>query len=337
MTWKRKFSLLLILSTFLILSLCVPVAELSEEEIQEALEKIAEQQTSYEARDEGAKAEDGDMVNANFVGKIDGEEFEGGKGEGVDIVLGSASFIPGFEEQLVGSKGGDDVTVNVTFPDDYGADTLAGKDAVFDVHVNEVKAPQKVEIDDELATKVGLENLEDLKKRVTERLQADFAQLSRGHLKRALLDKLDDAHDFELPTGMVNAEFEQIWQQVQASEPDEEDKDKSEEELKDEYRKIAERRVRLGLVLAEIGKRAEVEVPADELQRRLIETARSYPGQEQQILELYQNNPQALQQLRAPLFEEKVVDYIIERAKIEETTVSKEKLMEDPDGDSSLA
>lgn len=313
------------------------VADVPEEDIEDSLKKIAEQQTSYSARDEGAKAENSDQVSIDFVGSIDGEEFPGGKGEKVDLVLGSASFIPGFEEQLVGVKAGDDVTVKVNFPEDYNAQELAGKDAEFEVKVLEVKAPEEVTIDDELAKKLGLDDLAALKERLTERIESEYKQLSRGHLKRALLDKLDVAHDFELPNGMVNAEFDQIWQQVEAAERDEEDKDKTEDEMKAEYRKIAERRVRLGLVLAEIGKKADVQVPQEDLQREMINMARAYPGQEREVLEFYQKNPAAVQQLRAPLFEEKVVDYIFERAEVEEEKVSKEKLMEDPEGDDAVA
>lgn len=315
------------------LKLTKPVADVPEADIDEALERIAKQQTSYSARKAGSKAKDGDMISANFVGRVDGEEFPGGKGDGVDIVLGSNTFIPGFEEQLVGAKAGESVEVKVTFPDDYGADELAGKEAVFDVEVVEVKAPDAVAIDDELAKKVGLESLDALKARLSERIEEDFKQLSRAHLKRSLLDKLDAAHDFDLPNGMVNSEFDQIWAQVENAERDEEDKDKSEDELKDEYRKIAERRVRLGLVLAEIGKRADVQVPQEDLQREMINMARQYPGQEKQVLEFYQKNPGAVQQLRAPLFEERVVDYIFERASVTEKTVSKEELMQDPEGE----
>ncbi len=315
------------------LKLTKPVADLPQDDIDEALQRIAEQQTTYAPRKKNAKAKDGDMVSVDYVGRVDGEEFEGGKGEKVDIVLGSKTFIPGFEDQLVGAVAGGDVKIEITFPEDYGAKDLAGKEATFDVVVHEVKAPEKVEIDDELAKKVGLESLDELTERVKERIEADYAQLSRAHVKRALLDKLDAAHDFELPKGMVDAEFDQIWRQVQSAELDEEDKDKSEDELKEEYRTIAERRVRLGLVLAEIGKRADVSVPNEDMQRQLIDTARAYPGQEKEVLEFYQNNPQAMQQLRAPLFEEKVVDYILERAEVTEKTVSKEQLMEDPEGD----
>ena len=324
------------------LSLSRPVADIPNEDVDEALQNLADQQKSYTARDDGAKAEDGDMVVIDFVGKLGDEEFEGGKGEGHELVIGSNAFIPGFEEQLVGAKSGDDVVVNVTFPEEYNADNLAGKDVTFDVHVSEVKAPEDTAIDDELAKKLGLENLEDLKTRITERIQNDYQQLSRGHVKRALLDKLDAAHDFELPKGMVDAEFDQIWRQVEASERDEEDKDKSDDELKEEYRGIAERRVRLGLVLAEIGKRAEVEVPSNELQQAIQGQAMreaqmmQMQGQDispQQILQFYQQNPAAIAQIRAPLFEEKVVDYILERADVTEKQVSKDELMKDPEGE----
>ena len=315
------------------LELTKMVCDVPQDDIDDALKKIADQQRSYDARDEGAKAEDGDMVNIDFVGSIDGEKFEGGSGEGHDLVVGSGTFIPGFEEQLIGAKSGDDVEVKVTFPEDYNAKDLAGKDALFEVKVNEIKAPQEVVLDDELATKLGLESLEDLTNRVKERLEGEFAGQSRAHLKRALLDKLDEAHDFELPKGMVNAEFDQIWAQVENAERDEEDKDKTEDEMKAEYRKIAERRVGLGLLLAEIGKDADIQIPNEDLQRELINMARSYPGQEREVLEFYQKNPQAMQQLRAPIYEEKVVDYIIERATVTENTVSKDELMKDPDGE----
>jgi trigger factor len=323
------------------LKLTRPVAEVPESDIDEALSKIAEQQVSYKACGKTAKAKEKDQVLIDFVGKIDGVEFEGGKGEGFELVLGSGQFIAGFEDQLIGAKTDDDVEVKVTFPEEYHAKNLAGKDAVFDVKVHEVRAPEEAAIDDELAKKVGLESLDDLKKRIKERIESDYKDLSRSHLKRSLLDKLDEAHDFELPQGMVNAEFDQIWRQVEATERDEEDKDKTDEELKEEYRKIAERRVRLGLVLAEIGKRAEVKVPSQELQqaiqRQAIQEAQylQMQGQNispQDVLKFYQQNPQALEQVRAPLFEEKVVDYIVERAEVKDKTVSKEKLMEEPDG-----
>lgn len=319
-----------------------PVAEVPESDVDEAVKNIADQQRLYAPRKKTEKAKTGDMLVIDFVGSVDGEEFEGGKGEDQEIVLGSGRFIPGFEEQLDGAKAGAELTVNVKFPDDYGASNLAGKEASFAVTVKEVKAPEEVVIDDELARKVGLESLDDLKKRIRERLEEDCKRLSRGHVKRTLLDKLDAAHDFELPNGMVEAEFKQIWAQVEGAERDEEDKDKSDEELKTEYRKIAERRVRLGLVLAEIGKRAEVKVPNDQLQRAIQEQAMRdsqifrMQGQEvspQQVLQFYQQNPQAIAQIRAPLFEERVVDYILERAEVSDKKVSKEDLMKDPEGD----
>lgn len=328
------------------LKLTRPVADIPEGDIDEALNNIAEQQVTYKERGKTAKAKDKDQIVIDFVGKVDGEEFEGGKGEGFELVLGSGQFIAGFEDQLVGAKAGDDVEVKVTFPEGYHAKDLAGKDAVFDVKVVEVRAPEKVEINDELAKKVGLESLDELKTRIKERIEEDYKRLSRGHLKRALLDKLDEAHDFELPKGMVDAEFEQIWRQVENSERDDEDKDKTDDELKAEYRKIAERRVRLGLVLAEIGKRAEVQVPSNELQQAIQQQAireaqmMQMQGQEvspQEVLKFYQQNPQAIQQIRAPLFEEKVVDYIIERAEVKDKTVTKEKLMEEPEGEEAFA
>lgn len=328
------------------LALTRPVAEVPAEDVDEALARIAEQQTSYETRAKGEKAQAKDLVIIDFVGRIGDEEFAGGKGEGVELVLGSETFIPGFEDQLIGAATGDDVTVTVTFPEDYGSKDLAGKEATFDVSVTEVKAPQETAIDDELAKKVGLDSLADLKARLKERVENEFSQLSRAHVKRALLDKLDAAHSFDLPKGMVNAEFEQIWRQVESAERDEEDKDKSEDELKEEYRKIAARRVRLGLVLAEIGKRANVQVPAAELQqaiqRQAIQEAQFFQmqGQKvspQEVLKFYQQNPAAVQQIRAPLFEEKVVDYIIERATVTDKTVSKDKLMEEPEGEDAFA
>ncbi|MGE0410199.1 MAG: trigger factor [Amphiplicatus sp.] len=324
------------------LALKRPVADVPQDEVEAAVKTIAEQQRSYRPRPEGEAAVKEDLLVIDYVGRIDGKEFDGGKGEGQEIVLGSGRFIPGFEEQLEGAKAGETRMVKVTFPEDFGAEDLAGKEAEFDVAVQEVKAPEDVAIDDELAKKFGLDGLDELKSRLKERIEADYKSLSRGHVKRLLLDKLDAAHSFDLPKGMVDSEFSQIWAQVENSERDEEDKDKTEDELKEEYRKIAERRVRLGLVLAEIGKRAEVQVPTDQLQRAVQEQAMREAqilraqGQEvtpQQVLQYYQQNPGAIAQIRAPLFEEKVVDYILERASVTEVKVSKEDLMKDPEGE----
>ena len=320
-------------------------ATASDAEVDDALNRLAKDFRNSEPLKKARAATQGDLVVIDFVGKIDGEKFDGGAGEGFELVLGSNQFIAGFEDQLIGAKAGDEVEVKVAFPEDYHAKNLAGKDAVFDVTVKEVKAPEDVAIDDELAKKVGLESLEDLTSRVKERIESDYKRLSRSHLKRALLDKLDEAHEFELPKGMVDAEFEQIWRQVEGAERDEEDKDKTDEELKEEYRKIAERRVRLGLVLAEIGKRAEVQVPSQELQQAIQQQAireaqyMQMQGQNispQEVLKFYQQNPGAIQQIRAPLFEEKVVDYIIERAEVKDKTVSKDKLMEEPEGEEAF-
>ncbi len=274
--------------------------------------------------------------------RVDGAEFRGGKGEGHSVVLGSGSLIKGFEDQLVGAKAETDLEVKLTFPEDYGSAELNGKDAVFAVKVKEVKAPQEPTVDDALAKKLGLEDLADLKKRVRERLEADYRAMSRSHVKRALLDKLDAAHDFDLPPSMVEAEFNQIWSQVENAERDEEDKDKTDDELKVEYRKIAVRRVRLGLVLAEIGRRADIQVPQDHLQRAVQEAAIrdaqlfALQGQKvspSEVLKMYQRNPNAVAQIRAPLFEERVVDFILEKSDIADKPVSKEELMKDPDGE----
>lgn len=315
------------------LSLTRPTAEIPKEDIDEAIKNLAENQRSYTARDEGEAAQNDDMVVIDFEGSIDGEVFEGGKAENAELVLGSNSFIPGFEDQLIGAKAGEDKTVTVTFPEEYGHAELAGKEAVFAVQVHEVKAPDAVTIDDALAERMGLKDLAELEDKIRERIGEEYKQLSRSHVKRQLLDKLDEAHAFDLPKSMVDAEFNQIWAQVKDAERDEEDKDKTEEELEAEYRKIAERRVRLGLVLAEIGKKAEVQVPNEDIQREIINQARQFPGQEREVLEFYRSNPNAMAQIRAPLYEEKVVDYILEVAAVEDKTVSKDELMKEPDGE----
>ncbi len=318
-----------------------PVADVAETDIDEALAKIADQNRDYEPRETSETAKDGDMLVIDFTGTVDGEEFRGGRGEGHSVVLGSNALIKGFEDQLVGARADEDVEVRLTFPDDYGSADLNGKEAVFAVKVRDVKAPQEAVVDDALAKKLGLDDLADLKKRVRERTEQEYRALSRSHVKRALLDKLDAAHDFDLPKTMVDAEFNQIWTQVQNAERDEEDKDKTDDELKEEYKKIAVRRVRLGLVLAEIGRRAEVQVPQDQLQRAVQEHAIrdaqlfAMQGQKvtpQEVLKLYQQNPNAIAQIRAPLFEERVVDFILEKADITDRKVSKDDLMKDPDG-----
>lgn len=310
-----------------------PVTEVSDEEITERLTQIAEANPQYDKRAKTAKAKEKDAIVIDFLGKLNGEPFEGGAAEEHTLVLGSNSFIPGFEDQLIGVKAGDEVEVNVTFPEQYQAAHLAGQDAVFEVKVHEVRAPKVPEIDDEFATGLGLESLDKLKELVTEQIKNEFGGASRAKAKRNLLDQLDDKHDFELPPKMVEQEFDQIWRQLQAEmdagRTDESDKDKSEDELKTEYRAIAERRVRLGLVLAEIGRIAEVQISEQEVQQALLNEARNFPGQERQVIEFFQKDPNAMAQLRAPIYEDKVVDHILETAKVKEETVSKEDLLKD--------
>lgn len=317
------------------LTITRPVADIAQEQIDEALGRIAEQNTQYEARAKTAKAKDGDAVVMDFVGKIDGEAFEGGSAEQQTLVIGSGQFIPGFEDQLVGVKAGDEKDVTVTFPEEYGAADLAGKEAVFEVKVHEVRAPKTAELDDEFAKGLGLESLEQLTGLVKDQLKAEHDGASRAKAKRNLLDQLDEAHSFDLPPNMVEQEFNQIWQQLQsemdAGRTADEDKDKSEDELKEEYRKIAERRVRLGLVLAEIGRVADVRISEQEVNQALVREARQYPGQETQVVEFFRNNPGAMAQLRAPIYEDKVVDHILEVAEITEETVSREDLFKEED------
>jgi trigger factor len=304
------------------------VAEVTDAEVDDELQDLAKSSQAYEEKD-GAAAE-GDRVRIDFLGKLDGEPFEGGKGEDQELVLGSGSFIPGFEDGLIGVTTGEEKTIEVTFPEDYQAENLAGKAATFDVTVKAVEAPKETAIDEEFAKSLGFDDLDKLKERMRERVRARYDRQSRLHLKRKLLDVLDERHDFDLPPSMVKAEFEQIWAQVEGAERDEEDKDKSEEELRAEYQKIAERRVRLGLVLAEIGKAAKVEVPQEEMTRALQMQAMQFGLPVQQLAQMYQQRPDMLAQLRAPLFEDKVVDHIVGKAEVTERTVAKEELMKEP-------
>jgi trigger factor len=281
------------------------------------------------------KAKKDDMVVIDFIGRIDGVAFEGGTGTDSELVLGSGSFIPGFEDQLIGANPEDVVMVNVTFPEDYQAENLKGKAAEFEVTVKAVKAPGKTKIDDEFAEKMGLSSLETLKDALRTQIERQYETASRFKLKRALLDVLDTAHTFDLPPRMVEAEFEVIWNQVEADKAagglPPEDEGKSEDQLKTEYRKIAERRVRLGLVLAEIGRKHNVTVSEQEMLGAMRQEAMRYRGQEQQVFDFFRNNPNAQAQLRAPLYEEKVVDMVFGMAKVEDTPVSKEELMQDDD------
>ncbi|HXU99731.1 MAG TPA: trigger factor [Caulobacteraceae bacterium] len=304
----------------------------AEAEIDAAVAEVAEQNRTYSPRaGKAAKAVEGDQLLINFIGRIDGEVFEGGSGEGAEIVLGAGSFIPGFEEQLIGAKAGDERMVKVTFPAEYQVERLKGQAAEFQVTVEEVRAPKAAKADDALAVSLGLSDLTALREAVRANLEGEYQGASRFKLKRALLDALDSRHDIPLPAKMVAGEFEAIWRQVKADEEAEgrspEDEGKSEETLMAEYRRIAERRVRLGLVLAEIGRRENVAVSDQEMTEAMRAQARQYGDMAQRMFEFLRDNPQAQANLRAPLYEEKVVDLIIGRAKVAEKEVSKEVLL----------
>jgi trigger factor len=288
---------------------------------------LAETAQDFADRKKGTKAKDGDQVTIDFLGKVDGEAFDGGAAEDYPLVLGSNSFIPGFEAQLVGVKLGEEVEVNVTFPAEYGAENLAGKDAVFECKIKAVKAPKAAEINDELATKFGAEDLAALKGQITERLEAEYAGAARAVQKRHLLDALDKMVKFELPPSLVEAEAGQIAHQLWHDEnPDVQGHDHPEIEPTDEHNTLAERRVRLGLLLAELGQKAEIQVTDAEMTQAMMNQARQYPGQEREFFEFVQQNPQMQQQMRAPLFEDKVVDYVFELATVTDKDVSKDEL-----------
>ena len=313
------------------LSLTRPVYEPTDKEVDEALDELAKQNRTYEPRTgKAVKAKDGDMVVIDFVGRVGGVAFEGGTASDVELVLGSGQFIPGFETQLVGAKPESELTVKVTFPETYQVETLRGKDAEFEVTVKEVKAPVEAKADAALAERLGVESLEKLRELITTNLEQQYASATRFKLKRALLDQLDEKHDFPLPPKMVEAEFASIWQQVQQDKESgqlpEDDASKTDAELEAEYRKIAERRVRLGLVLAEIGEKNNIQVTDEELNRAVMERVRQFPGREQKIYEYFRANPQAVAGLRAPIFEEKVVDFLLELADVTEKKVSRDEL-----------
>jgi len=303
------------------------VTEIEDAAVTEALENLAASTTNYEKRRKGSKAKDADQVVIDFLGKVDGEAFDGGAGEDYPLVLGSNSFIPGFEEQLVGAKEGDELDVNVTFPAEYGAESLAGKDAVFTCTVKEVREPKPAPVDEELATKYGAESLEDLTKQITERLENEYAGASRAIMKRKLMDELDEQVKFDLPPSLVKVEADQIAHQLWHDEnPDVQGHDHPEIETTDEHSTLAERRVRLGLLLAEIGNQNNVEVTEQEIQQAMFQQASQYPGQEREFFEFMQKNEQAQQQMRAPIYEDKVVDFIIELAEVSDKKVSKDDL-----------
>ena len=307
------------------------VVEPSDAEIEDALKRFADQQKRFDAAPKTYKAQTGDVVVMDFVGTVEGEEFEGGKGEGMQIEIGSGRLIPGFEDQLVGVKANDKVKVEVNFPEDYNVAYLKGKPAVFDVLVTEVRQPQEAAIDDTLATNLGLESLDKLKEILKDQISAELQGMTRTHLKRKLLDHLAANHDFDVPPTMVEAEFGQIWSQLEHEASHEADPAAAVAELendKDEYRRIAERRVRLGLLLSEIGQKEGVNVTQAEMNRLIGQEAARYPGQQQQVVKYFQENAMAAAQLRAPLYEDKVVDVLLGKAELTERSVSREDLQQ---------
>lgn len=309
------------------------VAEVADDEVREATKRLADQNRPFAPKAEDAAAETGDRMVVSFVGRIGGEAFEGGTAEDVPLQLGSGAFIPGFEDQLVGAKAGETRTVTVTFPETYMAANLAGKTAEFEVTVKSVEAPGEVALDDDFAKKLGLESLAKLEEAIRERMKADYAAQSRQKLKRQLLDRLDALHKFDPPPTLVEEEFKSVWETVvsdlKAQNRSFADEGTDEEKAKEEYRGIADRRVRLGLVLAEIGEKNAIKVTDEEVSRAIVERARQYPGREQEVWDFYRKTPAAVASVRAPLFEEKVVDYILELATVTERSVSKDELFKD--------
>jgi trigger factor len=320
-----------VLGDFKKISVERPVVEVSEEEVDRQLNQLAESGRSYEPK--AGKVENGDRVTLSYVGKIDGEPFEGGKDENATLRIGSGQFIPGFEEQVIGLSASEEKTISVTFPENYGAAQLAGKAATFDVTIKEIAAPGELVIDDTLATRLGLESLDKLRDAIRDQLRGQYREAARMKVKRQMLDRLDETHSFELPPKMVEAEFQNIWRQIESDMARNsrtfDQEGTTEEAAKADYRKIAERRVRLGLVLSEIGEKNQIEVREDELQRALAAQLRNFPGNEKQVLEYYRRDPDAINALRAPIFEEKVVDYLLELVNVTDKPVTREELLKD--------
>lgn len=305
-----------------------PVAEPSDDEVEEQIKRLANDARTYQPKD--GKAEDGDRLNISFVGTIDGEPFEGGSHDDTFVTIGSDEFIPGFAEQLVGMAAGDRKTINVTFPADYPVSALAGKDASFDVTVNSVTVGEDMPIDDAFAERLGLESLAKLKETIREQIQSQYNLAIRQRIKRQMLDKLDELHAMPLPEQMVEQEFQAIWRQISnelnSSGKTFESEGTTEEAAREDYRKIAERRVRLGLVMSEIGERNSIDVTEEEVQRALSAQLRQFPGREQAVLDYYKDNPEAIASLRAPIFEEKVVDYLLELVRVTDKPMTGEEL-----------
>ncbi|GBR11419.1 trigger factor [Asaia spathodeae] len=312
-------------------------AKPADETIDKALAELAKRQRSFETIEEDRAARSGDVVNCDFVGKLDGTPFDGGTAQDVNVEIGGDGFIPGFAEQLEGMKAGEEKVITVTFPAEYQAKELAGKEATFDIKANALKTPVDPSLDDELAKKIGFENIAQVRDIIVKQAEGEYSQLSRLRIKRELLDALSDKTDFEAPESMVESEFGQIWQRVEqdraSGEMDEEDAGKDEDTLRADYRKIAERRVKLGLLLAEIGRTKEITVSREELMQAVRQEAMRYPGQEQAVFEFFSKNPQAADGLRGPILENKVVDYLIELAKVTDKEVTPEELAEIPPAD----
>lgn len=310
-----------------------PVVEVTDADVEEAIKRIADQNRAFAAKAEGARAETGDRVTISFKGTIDGTPFDGGTGEGIPVTIGSNTFIPGFEEQLLGIAANETRTLKVSFPKNYASEKLAGQAAEFETTATVVEAPQETKIDDEFAKTLGLESLDKLKEAARERLVAEFAGATRQRVKRMLLDRLDESHRFEAPPSLVAEEFNLMWTSIKAemesSAKTFADEDTTEEAAKEEYQKIADRRVRLGLVLSEIGEKNKITVTDDEVSRAVIERARSMPGREKEVWDYYRSNANALAQLRAPIYEDKVVDFILELANVTEKKVTREELLKD--------
>ena len=318
-----------------------PVAEVTDADIDDAIKRIADQNRSYAAKGEGAKAETGDRVTISFKGTIDGVPFDGGTGENIQVTIGSNSFIPGFEEQLIGIAAGETRSLKVSFPKNYASEKLAGQPAEFETTATLLEAPQQTEINDEFAKTLGLESLDKLKEAARERLVAEFAGATRQRVKRMLLDRLDEAHQFEAPPSLIEEEFNLMWNSIKAEMESGgktfADEDTTEQAAREEYHKIADRRVRLGLVLSEIGEKNKITVTDDEVGRAVIERARQMPGREKEVWDYYRNNANALAQLRAPIYEDKVVDFILELANVTEKKVTREDLYKDDEADKSAA
>lgn len=329
------------LADFKSFSLEKPVAEVSDSDTDDAIKRIADQNRPFAAKAEGAKAETGDRVTISFKGTIDGTPFEGGSGEGIAVLIGSSTFIPGFEEQLIGIGADETRTLKVSFPANYANAELAGKPAEFETTATAIEAPGEVAIDDEFAKTLGMESLDKLKEAVRERIKAEYAAITRQRVKRELLDQLDQAHRFDAPPSLVEDEFNLMWNSIksemQSAGKTFADENTTEEAAQEEYRKIADRRVRLGLVLSEIGEKNSITVSEDEVGRAVIERARQMPGREKEVWDFYRSNPQALAQLRAPIYEDKVVDFILELAKVTEKPVSREELLKDDEDEKAPA